>query len=117
MAIVATANLVGITGIARRLVMDGALDEGSAREAMAAATQERRPRGVRRVAIRAAPWTKDDVASASDSQWILHGPCRGQRRVPDPAVADQGVCNRSGSDEEQESECYRRDGDKPTPGL
>ena len=43
MANVATANLVGITGIARRLVMDGALDEGSAREAMAAATQERRP--------------------------------------------------------------------------
>jgi type IV pilus assembly protein PilB len=43
MATVATANLVGITGIARRLVMDGALDETSAREAMAAATQERRP--------------------------------------------------------------------------
>jgi type IV pilus assembly protein PilB len=43
MANVATANLVGITGIARRLVMDGALDEGAAREAMAAATQERRP--------------------------------------------------------------------------
>ncbi len=43
MANVATANLVGITGIARRLVMDGALDEGSARDAMAAATQERRP--------------------------------------------------------------------------
>ena len=43
MANVATANLVGITGIARRLVMDGALEEGAAREAMAAATQERRP--------------------------------------------------------------------------
>jgi type IV pilus assembly protein PilB len=43
MANVATANLVGITGIARRLVMDGALDEGAAREAMAAATHERRP--------------------------------------------------------------------------
>jgi type IV pilus assembly protein PilB len=43
MANVATANLVGITGIARRLVMDGALDEAAAREAMAAATQERRP--------------------------------------------------------------------------
>ena len=35
---VATANLVGITGIARRLVMDGALEEGAAREAMAAAS-------------------------------------------------------------------------------
>jgi type IV pilus assembly protein PilB len=43
MANVATANLVGITGIARRLVMDGALDEASAREAMRAATDERRP--------------------------------------------------------------------------
>jgi type IV pilus assembly protein PilB len=43
MANVATANLVGITGIARRLVMDGALEEGTARDAMAAATQERRP--------------------------------------------------------------------------
>src|SRR4051812_22126661 len=43
MATVATANLVGITGIARRLVMDGALEEGVAREAMDAATRERRP--------------------------------------------------------------------------
>lgn len=38
-----TANLVGITGIARRLVLDGALDEQPAREAMAAATAERKP--------------------------------------------------------------------------
>jgi glycosyltransferase involved in cell wall biosynthesis len=43
MANVASANLVGITGIARRDVLDGALEEGAAREAMAAATQERRP--------------------------------------------------------------------------
>ena len=43
MATVATANLVGITGIARRLVMDGALDEARAREAMEAATRERKP--------------------------------------------------------------------------
>jgi type IV pilus assembly protein PilB len=43
MATVAAANLVGITGIARRLVLDGAMDEGVAREAMAAATLERRP--------------------------------------------------------------------------
>src|SRR4249919_3322129 len=43
MATVATANLVGITGIARRLVMDGALDEAGAREAMRAASDERRP--------------------------------------------------------------------------
>ncbi|MBB1059124.1 type IV-A pilus assembly ATPase PilB [Marilutibacter spongiae] len=40
---VSTANLVGITGIARRLVMDGALDETVAREAMAAATAEKKP--------------------------------------------------------------------------
>ncbi|MFZ5656943.1 MAG: type IV-A pilus assembly ATPase PilB [Pseudomonadota bacterium] len=40
---VATANLVGITGIARRLVLDGALDESAAREAMAAATAEKKP--------------------------------------------------------------------------
>jgi type IV pilus assembly protein PilB len=37
------ANLVGITGIARRLVMDGALEEQPARDAMAAATTERKP--------------------------------------------------------------------------
>jgi len=37
------ANLVGITGIARRLVMDGALEEQPARDAMTAATIERKP--------------------------------------------------------------------------
>jgi type IV pilus assembly protein PilB len=40
---VPSANLIGITGIARRLVMDGSLDEGAAREAMDAATQVKRP--------------------------------------------------------------------------
>jgi len=35
----ATANLVGITGIARRLVMDGALDDSAARQAQAEAGQ------------------------------------------------------------------------------
>ena len=40
MSSVATANLVGITGIARRLVLDGALEEQAAREAMAAASAE-----------------------------------------------------------------------------
>ncbi|MDH5833033.1 type IV-A pilus assembly ATPase PilB [Luteimonas kalidii] len=39
---VATPNLVGITGIARRLVMDGALDEAAAREALDKATTERK---------------------------------------------------------------------------
>ncbi|UHQ22570.1 type IV-A pilus assembly ATPase PilB [Lysobacter sp. 5GHs7-4] len=43
MSSVATANLVGITGIARRLVLDGALEEAAAREAMAAASGERKP--------------------------------------------------------------------------
>ncbi|MCI4567721.1 type IV-A pilus assembly ATPase PilB [Lysobacter sp. CFH 32150] len=43
MATVATANLVGITGIARRLVLDGALEEGVARDAMESATRERKP--------------------------------------------------------------------------
>ncbi|QNP41336.1 type IV-A pilus assembly ATPase PilB [Lysobacter solisilvae (ex Woo and Kim 2020)] len=38
-----TANLVGITGIARRLVLDGALEEQPARDAMTAATAERKP--------------------------------------------------------------------------
>ena len=37
------ANLVGITGIARRLVLDGALDEQTARAALGAATSERKP--------------------------------------------------------------------------
>ena len=34
MATVPSANLVGITGIARRLVLDGHLDEANAREAL-----------------------------------------------------------------------------------
>jgi type IV pilus assembly protein PilB len=38
-----TSNLIGITGIARRLVLDGALDETAAREALDAATRERKP--------------------------------------------------------------------------
>jgi type IV pilus assembly protein PilB len=38
-----TTNLVGITGIARRLVLDGALEEQPAREAMASAAAERKP--------------------------------------------------------------------------
>ncbi len=37
------ANLMGITGIARRLVLDGALDEAAARKAMDAATAEKLP--------------------------------------------------------------------------
>jgi len=46
MSTATTANLVGITGIARRLVMDGALDEQRAREAMASATADRKPLGL-----------------------------------------------------------------------
>lgn len=38
-----SANLVGITGIARRLVIDGALDEAGARKALEAASIERKP--------------------------------------------------------------------------
>lgn len=38
-------NLVGITGIVRRLVQDGALDEGKARDAISAATAEKKPVG------------------------------------------------------------------------
>jgi len=38
-----TANLVGITGIARRLVQDGALDEAAARDAMAKAGAAKQP--------------------------------------------------------------------------
>ncbi|KRA51633.1 type IV-A pilus assembly ATPase PilB [Pseudoxanthomonas sp. Root630] len=37
------ANLIGITGIARRLVQDGALDEATARSAMANATEAKVP--------------------------------------------------------------------------
>ncbi|HBS61519.1 MAG TPA: type IV-A pilus assembly ATPase PilB, partial [Stenotrophomonas sp.] len=39
----ATVNLVGITGIARRLVQDGALDEVAARDAMAKAAAAKQP--------------------------------------------------------------------------
>lgn len=39
---VPTANLVGITGIARRLVLDGVLDEPTARNALDTATRERK---------------------------------------------------------------------------
>ena len=38
-----TANLVGITGIARRLVQDGALEEAAARDAMAKAAAAKQP--------------------------------------------------------------------------
>lgn len=40
---VVTANLVGITGIARRLVQDGALEEAAARDAMAKAASAKQP--------------------------------------------------------------------------
>jgi len=40
---VVTANLVGITGIARRLVQDGAIEEAVARDAMAKAAAAKRP--------------------------------------------------------------------------
>ncbi|MBD9469963.1 type IV-A pilus assembly ATPase PilB [Pseudoxanthomonas sp. PXM01] len=40
---VAAPNLVGITGLARRLVQDGALDETAARTAMANATEAKMP--------------------------------------------------------------------------
>ncbi|MDR1076695.1 MAG: type IV-A pilus assembly ATPase PilB [Xanthomonadaceae bacterium] len=43
MSAAASSNLVGITGIARRLVQDGVLDETAAREAMAQAAQVRKP--------------------------------------------------------------------------
>ena len=43
MSAVATANLVGITGIARRLVQDGAMEEATARTAMAQATEAKVP--------------------------------------------------------------------------
>ncbi|MCR6625113.1 MAG: type IV-A pilus assembly ATPase PilB [Pseudoxanthomonas sp.] len=40
---VAAPNLVGITGLARRLVQDGALDETAARNAMTSATEAKMP--------------------------------------------------------------------------
>ncbi|PBS11724.1 type IV-A pilus assembly ATPase PilB [Lysobacteraceae bacterium NML93-0792] len=42
MSAVATPNLIGITGIARRLVLDGALDEATARDALEKATAARK---------------------------------------------------------------------------
>jgi type IV pilus assembly protein PilB len=43
MSAITSANLMGITGIARRLVLDGAMDESAARKAMDAASGERVP--------------------------------------------------------------------------
>lgn len=43
MNVAATANLVGITGIARRLVLDGALTEPDARKALTDAQQAKQP--------------------------------------------------------------------------
>ena len=43
MNVVSTANLVGITGIARRLVQDGVLEEAAARDAMAKAGAAKQP--------------------------------------------------------------------------
>jgi type IV pilus assembly protein PilB len=42
-SVATTSNLLGITGIARRLVLDGALDETAARNALDAAIRERKP--------------------------------------------------------------------------
>ncbi len=42
-AVTSNVNLVGITGIARRLVQDGALEEAAARAAMASAAEARLP--------------------------------------------------------------------------
>ena len=43
MSAVSSANLMGITGIARRLVLDGALDDAAARKAMDGATANKTP--------------------------------------------------------------------------
>ena len=43
MSAATSANLMGITGIARRLVLDGAMDEAAARKAMDAATAAKMP--------------------------------------------------------------------------
>lgn len=43
MSTVATANLVGITGIARRLVLDGVLEDTAARQALATASAQKQP--------------------------------------------------------------------------
>jgi type IV pilus assembly protein PilB len=43
MSAVPSANLIGITGIARRLVLDGVLDEATARNALDTASRERKP--------------------------------------------------------------------------
>jgi type IV pilus assembly protein PilB len=43
MSVATAANLMGITGIARRLVLDGAMEEADARKAMDAATHEKVP--------------------------------------------------------------------------
>ena len=43
MSAVPAAKLVGITGIVRRLVLDGALDESAALDALASASQTRKP--------------------------------------------------------------------------
>src|SRR6188474_2165427 len=43
MSALTSTNMMGITGIARRLVLDGVLEEGAARKAMEAATAEKQP--------------------------------------------------------------------------
>ena len=43
MNVAATANLIGITGITRRLVLDGVITDVAAREAMDGATQAKVP--------------------------------------------------------------------------
>jgi len=43
MTVTASVNLVGITGLARRLVQDGSLDEAAARAAMASAAEAKLP--------------------------------------------------------------------------
>src|SRR3546814_9270232 len=84
-AAVATANLVGITGIARRLVLDDALDEAAARDALDKATAERKP---------IAPYLREHKL-VTDAQMAAANPAEFGMPVFDPAamVSSQSALN------------------------
>lgn len=79
-AITTSGNLVGITGIARRLVLDGVLDEATAREALDRATAERKP---------VVAWLREKKAVTS-AQLAAANSVEFGMPVFDPGVMDAG---------------------------
>ena len=85
MSAVTSANLMGITGIARRLVLDGALDEAAARKAMEHGVKKvdvfvKGPGSGRETAIRSLQSAGLEVGSITDVTPQAHNGVRPPKR-------------------------------------